>query len=438
MAVDDHGLETLKKAAEEVTPGDKSNLYYKVGLISVDYGYGNISPETLRVGIARDQSDAFGRIRVGIPHSILDAYFVNDLVPELFSTQVVGSGTVTHNSTLGSANISTTGSSGDVARFQSRSPVRYNSGKSQQFYTALSMGSFQSNNIKRFGLFDGNNGIFFEVSNSTVKVGFRSNTSGSPVDTTINQSSWNIDKLDGTGVSGLNINFTVHQLFGFDFTWLGAGQIRFGVFANGRLNYCHEINFTNSIVSGAYMKSATLPVRYENINTGASSASSIILTCANVNSEAGFEPRGLEKSVNTESTAVLATATLTPIISLRLNTSFPNSLLKANRAQVFCTTDDDMRFEVYRNASLTGASFVSNGKGEFDVTATSFTGGTRVTSGYFRSVGGAPSNIDVSYGKNEYIGIKSDGTSDILTIVAARIGGTGSARVFGSIDYEEL
>ena len=31
MAVDDHGLEVLKKSGEEVTPGDKSDYYIKVG-----------------------------------------------------------------------------------------------------------------------------------------------------------------------------------------------------------------------------------------------------------------------------------------------------------------------------------------------------------------------------------------------------------------------
>lgn len=30
MAVDDHGLETIRKAGEEVTPGDKSDYYIKV------------------------------------------------------------------------------------------------------------------------------------------------------------------------------------------------------------------------------------------------------------------------------------------------------------------------------------------------------------------------------------------------------------------------
>lgn len=33
MAVDDHGLETLKKSAEQVTAGDKSNYYHKVSLV---------------------------------------------------------------------------------------------------------------------------------------------------------------------------------------------------------------------------------------------------------------------------------------------------------------------------------------------------------------------------------------------------------------------
>lgn len=34
MAVDDHGIETLKKSAEEMNPGDKSDYYHKVGLVS--------------------------------------------------------------------------------------------------------------------------------------------------------------------------------------------------------------------------------------------------------------------------------------------------------------------------------------------------------------------------------------------------------------------
>jgi hypothetical protein len=37
MAVDDHGLEAIRKAAEEVTPGDKSDYKIKTDQVSKDY-----------------------------------------------------------------------------------------------------------------------------------------------------------------------------------------------------------------------------------------------------------------------------------------------------------------------------------------------------------------------------------------------------------------
>ena len=36
MAVDDHGLEVLKKSGEEITPGDKSDYYVKTSDIGKD------------------------------------------------------------------------------------------------------------------------------------------------------------------------------------------------------------------------------------------------------------------------------------------------------------------------------------------------------------------------------------------------------------------
>jgi hypothetical protein len=34
VAVDDHGLEVIRKSGEEVTPGDKSDYYIKVAVVS--------------------------------------------------------------------------------------------------------------------------------------------------------------------------------------------------------------------------------------------------------------------------------------------------------------------------------------------------------------------------------------------------------------------
>ena len=83
------------------------------------------------------------------------------------------------------------------------------------------------------------------------------------VDTTIPQSQFNIDRLDGTGPSGYIIDLTKMQMFYIDYSWYGAGFIRFGVrAADGNVVYCHKI-INNNVNYLAYMRSGNLPGRYE-------------------------------------------------------------------------------------------------------------------------------------------------------------------------------
>jgi hypothetical protein len=83
------------------------------------------------------------------------------------------------------------------------------------------------------------------------------------IDTRYVQSSWNIDKMDGTGASLMNIDLTKMQMFYIDFTWYGAGAIRFGFKNNrGEVIYCHRIP-NNNLNTEAYMRSGNLVGRYE-------------------------------------------------------------------------------------------------------------------------------------------------------------------------------
>ena len=83
------------------------------------------------------------------------------------------------------------------------------------------------------------------------------------VDTRIPQSSWNLDKMDGTGTSGFNLDLTKMQMFYIDYTWYGAGSIRWGFRAtDGTITYCHKLA-NNNTNSEAYMRSGNLPARYE-------------------------------------------------------------------------------------------------------------------------------------------------------------------------------
>ena len=84
----------------------------------------------------------------------------------------------------------------------------------------------------------------------------------------IPQSKWNLDKADGTGKSGYNINVNKMQMIGFQYSWYGAGFIDWMLRGpRGDYIFLHRLK-NNNINTEAYMRSGNLPVRYEVINEG--------------------------------------------------------------------------------------------------------------------------------------------------------------------------
>ena len=88
------------------------------------------------------------------------------------------------------------------------------------------------------------------------------------VDTRIKQSDWNLDVCDGTGTSAFNLDINKIQMAYFDYSWYGAGKIRFGFKdTNGRVRYVHEFLHNNEL-NEAYMRSGNIAGRYEVFNRG--------------------------------------------------------------------------------------------------------------------------------------------------------------------------
>ena len=117
------------------------------------------------------------------------------------------------------------------------------------------------------------------------------------IDLRFPQSQWNIDRCDGTGASLFNLDLTKMQMFYIDFTWYGAGAIRFGFKNNrGEVIYCHRI-VNNNVNTEAYMRSGNVPARYET-NTLASrtfltSTLAAGATSMTVNDTTSFPPVGV-------------------------------------------------------------------------------------------------------------------------------------------------
>ena len=86
------------------------------------------------------------------------------------------------------------------------------------------------------------------------------------VETSWPQAEWNLDRCDGTGKSGYTLDVTKMQMFYMDYSWYGAGFIRWGFRAeDGDVIYAHKIPNNNQNTE-AYMRSGNLPARYE-VNT---------------------------------------------------------------------------------------------------------------------------------------------------------------------------
>jgi hypothetical protein len=88
------------------------------------------------------------------------------------------------------------------------------------------------------------------------------------VDTKVPQSQWNLDTCDGTGPSGYFLDIHKIQMAYIDYSWYGAGKVRFGFKdQRGKVIYCHEFIHNNKQTE-SYMRSGNLPARYEIENIG--------------------------------------------------------------------------------------------------------------------------------------------------------------------------
>jgi len=87
----------------------------------------------------------------------------------------------------------------------------------------------------------------------------------------IPQREWNMDKADGTGPSGYNIDVCRMQMIGIQYSWYAAGFIEFMIRgSDGKFIFLHRIRNSN-VNTEAYMRTANLPVRYEVENASARS-----------------------------------------------------------------------------------------------------------------------------------------------------------------------
>ncbi len=331
--------------------------------------YGNIGNCGVTTGTSGGAVDAFGRLRISEPFTLADYTHIYGEEVELL-TKTVGAGSTTevNPNTASIALIVGTGATDQVIH-QSRMYHHYMPGKSQFVMTSFNFIDVRENTTKKIGYFDDRNGVFLQqAGDGTVSVVRRSYNTGITSDTVVNQVNWNLDPLDGTGITSITADFTKTQLFVADYQWLGVGRIRCGLVIGGETTYFHEFNHAN-IEEYAYWSLPSLPIRCEVANTDtAVGVTSMAQICSTVLSEGGYIETGVEfgafNGPISFSNAGGATARQC-IMAIRCKNTFkgiPNRTT-VRVTDIECLSDaTNCRIELWRlpgNSNITGGSWVS-------------------------------------------------------------------------------
>lgn len=275
--------------------------------------------KNINVNTNNGTGDAFSRLRVSEPAYIFDSNFQYDTQPLLFEHTATGTGaTVTHDAT--NRNVLYTFAStptGGVAQSQTFEHFRYQAGRSQLVFLTFNFLGGVANVTKYVGYSDGNNGIELRLSGTTPQVALLSDTAKG--DETVAQASWNLDKMDGTGLSGKTVDFTKTQILVIDFQWLGVGRVRLGLDIDGVIYYIHEFKHAN-IQTVAYMQTANLPLRAGMTCTGTVSTTMRFICCSVISEGGESEVGGFSHSI--EGTVTAGSGARTHILSVRPKATF--------------------------------------------------------------------------------------------------------------------
>lgn len=388
--------------------------------------------------------DAFGRLRVSTPSYVFDSSFEYDLHPLLYDKTVSGTGAeITHDATNKTALLIFSDTSAGIARMQSYEFFRYQPGRSQLVFMTFNFNGFAENCTKYVGYSDGNNGIELQVLPNLVRIALLSDTVKG--DEFINQEDWNIDRLDGTGSSGITLDITKTHILVIDFQWLGVGRIRVAFDIDGVVVPVHEFTHAN-IQTVPYMQTANLPVRAGMVSTD-TATTTMRFICASVVSEGGqIAEQGYGYSIDVAGTA--GNDTRTHIMSLRPRALFNGvtnrAKLSLESVEILVTGSSPVAWSLVLGQAITSPTW-SNVSDSYSVaeitTAGAISGDPSVTlaSGYIPASNQSKGVVSRQLTDRYPITLDASGnvrTNGTVTLIAFGLGASSALRA--SLTWKEI
>jgi len=368
--------------------------------------------------------DAFGRTKIAQPYTLFDNQHRYTSGDE-FSDLISGTATVSYllNESTDLLTIGT--ASGDKIYRESKKCFPYQPGKALTVFQTFVFNPAKTGLRQRVGYFSRQNGVYLQQSGSTISIVRRTYTSGGIEEEVVNQANWNVDTMNGLGPSRI------------------VGSVKAGFAINGQFITAHQFNHAN-IIDKVYMTTATLPLRYEIENIAAtSSASSMKQICATVLSNGGYDRKPEVWSASRNTLFQNIGTSFVPLAAVRLKATRMDSVVQIARINIATTSNNLFEYALIRNPEITGGTWVENTPTqdtEYNITATSMTGGTIVRRGFLAgsNQNNAATDLEIENSFDLQLGRTNSDTpvSDVYCLAIRTLTSTGDA--VGSIQWHEL
>ena len=247
------------------------------------------------------------------------------------------------------------------------------------------------------------------------------------------QNEWNVDRMDGYGLSGEILNPLMGNVYKIEYQWLGFGQITFRIETkyDGRLNNVHKIRYCNSHVDTSQIN----PSMYQFYQVCSKDAAKQLTIKAG--SASGFVygddhhhyiHRCFGKNINVNTSEPVY------VMTLAMNYVFKglSSEIEAKLTSLSCVcANGTLLLKIFKNSDVTNGTNYQQISTEsaiiVDTGATRFSGGTLIME---KIITNSSNNIDIS---NMGIIITP---YDTLTFVLCRIG-SGKISCYVSCAWNE-
>lgn len=301
------------------------------------------------------------RLKVSGYQTVFFNTFQYGLETDIWDQELTSGGTATHNPDTNNVDMAVTSTQGSKVIRQTKNVMRYIPGRTSTLTYAIRMETPVVGIRRRIGLFESENGFYFEDAGVIGENGLpeynvviRSSTSGSVVETRVPRSEWNGDKLDGTGPSGIVASPTAQHVIDVEYEWYGGGQVKFAFVINGLSRVIHTFNHAN-LLDLPWCSTPFLPIRLEIENlTGVAGTHYLYQGSNSLISEGVPEKLGIAQNVSSPITGTTLTTAgqWYPVLSLRLKSGTLKGIMLPRYFQVSTTDNTNIFYRIVINPTI--------------------------------------------------------------------------------------